>query len=298
MKYKISKALAEHIHQRGLCYLLIYLLSLYLYAGRPKFPLMTTPLVLTDTHTHIYYLDGQEELQAQLSRCFENGISRLFLPNVDEASMPQVFNTAAAYPDNCFPMLGLHPCHVEADFKSVLANIRAAIDGHKIYAIGEIGIDLYWDKTTLNIQQQAFRMQITWAKELGLPIVIHCREAFDEIFEVLDDVADEKLFGIFHCFTGTIDHARHAIELGFKLGIGGVVTYKNSGLDKVVRETALEHIVLETDAPYLAPVPYRGKRNESSYLLYIAQKIADLHEVPLEAVASITTDNAKQVFGI
>lgn len=259
---------------------------------------MTHNIVLTDTHTHIYYLEGTPELEAQMQRCFDNGISRLFLPNVDHESVPKVFNTVAAYPANCFPMLGLHPCHVDERFQVELEAIKGFIDQYKIYAIGEIGIDLYWDKTTLPWQQEAFRIQIEWAKLLGLPIVIHCREAFDEVFEILDDVSDDKLYGIFHCFTGSIEQARHAIDLGFRLGIGGVVTYKNAGLDKVVAQIDLKHIVLETDAPYLAPVPYRGKRNESSYLLYIAQKIADLQGVPLETVAADTTENAKQLFGI
>lgn len=255
---------------------------------------------LTDTHTHIYYLHGTPQLEEQLQRCQDNNIQRLFLPNVDAESIGKVFATAADYPGTCFPMLGLHPCHVSADFENELADIRQAIDARtgEIYAIGEIGIDLYWDKSTLPYQQKAFRSQIDWAKELGLPISIHCREAFDEIFEVLDDVKDERLFGVFHCFTGNLEQAQHAIDLGFQLGIGGVVTYKNSGLDRVVEQISLEHIVLETDAPYLAPVPHRGKKNESSYLLHIAQKVADLHGVPLEVVASTTTQNSKDIFGI
>lgn len=261
---------------------------------------MSSNSVLTDTHTHLYYAHGTPLLDEQMQRCDANNIQRLFLPNVDEASIDKVFGTAADYPGKCFPMLGLHPCHVSENFKKELAGIRQAVDAHtgKFYAIGEIGIDLYWDKSTLPYQQQAFRTQINWAKELGLPIVIHCREAFDEVFEVLDDMNDDRLFGIFHCFTGNAEQARHAIDLGFWLGIGGVVTYKNAGLDHVVAATSLEHIVLETDAPYLAPVPYRGKKNESSYLLHIAQKVADLHGVPLEVVASTTTRNSKEIFGI
>lgn len=256
--------------------------------------------VLTDTHTHIYYLHGTPALHEQIQRCKDNNIHRLFLPNVDAESIEKVFGTVADNPGTCFPMLGLHPCHVTPDFKNELAGIRQAIDARRgeIYAIGEIGIDLYWDKSTLPYQQEAFRTQIDWAKELGLPISIHCREAFDEIFEVLDDVKDERLFGIFHCFTGDLQQARRAIDLGFWLGIGGVVTYKNSGLDRVVEQISLDRIVLETDAPYLAPVPYRGKKNESSYLLHIAQKVADLHGVPLEVVASTTTQNSKDIFGI
>lgn len=256
--------------------------------------------ILTDTHTHIYYLHGTPALDKQIQRCFSNDVRRLFLPNVDQDSIGKVLDTVASYPDTCYPMLGLHPCHVSSDFRTELAGIRQAIDEHAadIYAIGEIGIDLYWDKSTLPYQEEAFRTQITWAKELGLPIVIHCREAFDQVFEVLDDVRDDKLFGIFHCFTGNLEQAQHAIDLGFQLGIGGVVTYKNAGLDKVVEQIDLKHIVLETDAPYLAPVPYRGKKNESSYLLHIAQKVADLHGISLEAVATTTTANSKAIFGV
>ncbi|WP_185217748.1 TatD family hydrolase [Sphingobacterium mizutaii] len=253
---------------------------------------------LTDTHTHIYYLAGTPKLKEQLDRCFKNGISRLFLPNVDVESINKVFQTVEAYPENCFPMLGLHPCDVKDDYQQQLDQIYAKIQESKIYAIGEIGIDLYWDQSTLEIQKEAFRKQIQWAKDLGLPISIHCREAFDEVFEVLDEMADEKLFGIFHCFTGSLEQAHRAIALGFKLGIGGVVTFKKAGLDAVVKEIDLQHIVLETDAPYLAPVPFRGKENESSYLLYVAQKVADLHEMGIEKIAEITTNNSKQVFKI
>lgn len=253
---------------------------------------------LTDTHTHIYYQAGSEKLKEQMDRCFQNGITRLFLPNVDVSSIEKVFETVAAYPDHCFPMLGLHPCDVKEDYEVQLEQIYAKIQTSKIYAIGEIGIDLYWDKSTLEIQKDAFRKQIEWSKDLGLPISIHCREAFNEVFEVLEEMADDRLFGIFHCFTGTLEQAHRAINLGFKLGIGGVVTFKKAGLDAVVKAISLEHIVLETDAPYLAPVPFRGKENESSYLVYVAQKVADLHEIGIDKVAEITTQNSKQIFKI
>jgi TatD DNase family protein len=211
----------------------------------------------------------------------------------------------ADYPENCFPMVGLHPCDVKAfaddenmNYQDELEAIRQALEKNKFFAIGEIGIDLYWDKTTLDIQKEAFITQISWAKELNLPIVIHCREAFDEIFEILDQEKDEKLNGIFHCFTGTEEQAEKVISLDFLLGIGGVVTYKNSGLDKVVAKLNLQHMVLETDSPYLTPVPNRGKPNESSYLTYIAQKVADLKQVSIEEVARVTTENSMRVFGI
>lgn len=204
---------------------------------------MTTIYTLTDTHTHFYYNVHTEILDQQMQRCKENHIDRLFLPNVDSSTIQSVMDTVAYFPDECFPMLGLHPCSVKEDYKSELALIEKAIAEYKVYAIGEIGIDLYWDKSTLSWQQDAFRTQVSWAKDLGLPIAIHCREAFDEVFELLDELKDERLFGVFHCFTGDIVQARRAIDLGFKLGIGGVVTFKKAGLDSVVKDIDLEHIV-------------------------------------------------------
>ena len=255
-------------------------------------------MLLTDTHTHLYYETDNTKRDGLIQRCRENGISRLFLPNVDAASVPKVYALTEAYPDMCFPMLGLHPCDVKTGWEQELEEIRSFQNQHKIYAVGEIGIDLYWDKTTLDIQIQAFKTQIAWAKLRKLPIVIHCRDAFDEVFQVLQQEQGDDLYGIFHCFTGTFDQAQQVIDLGFYLGIGGVVTYKNSGLDKVVAQVDLKHIVLETDSPYLTPVPYRGKPNESSYLIYVAQKVADLHQTDLETVAAITTENSKKVFGV
>ena len=255
-------------------------------------------MLFTDTHTHLYY-ETDASKQAQLmERCLANNIERLFLPNVDIASIEMIDNLVKQYPENCFAMAGLHPCDVKEDYIHQLQTIYTSIARRKIYAIGEIGIDLYWDKTTVQIQQDAFKKQITWAKELGLPIVIHCREAFDEVFEVLESEKDEKLRGIFHCFTGNLVHAKRAIALNFYLGIGGVVTYKKAGLDLVLADIAIEHIVLETDSPYLAPVPFRGKPNESSYLIYIAQKVAEIYQLSLGEVAEITTENSKKVFGV
>ena len=233
-----------------------------------------------------------------MQHCLENGISRLFLPNVDSASIDLVMSQVDTFPEHCFAMLGLHPCDVKENWQQELDTIYKAIPQHKIYAIGEIGIDLYWDKSTLDNQIEAFKKQISWAKELKLPIVIHCRDSFDEVFAVLEEEKDDNLRGILHCFTGNLEQAHKLIDLGFYLGIGGVVTYKNSGLDKVVQEIDLKHIVLETDSPYLTPVPHRGKRNESSYLIYVAEKVADLHQMSVEAVAAITTANSKIVFGV
>ena len=233
-----------------------------------------------------------------MQRCFDNGVKRLFLPNVDSASIPLVFGLVNIYPENCFAMLGLHPCDVKENWQDELKLIKEAIPAHKIYAIGEIGIDLYWDKTTLDIQTEAFKIQIGLAKELKLPIVIHCRNSFDEVYQVLKEEYDKNLRGILHCFTGTLEQAQKLIDIGFYLGIGGVVTYKNSGLDKVVEQVDLKHIVLETDSPYLTPVPFRGKPNESSYLTYVAEKVADLHQMPIEKVAEITTENSRTIFGV
>ena len=233
-----------------------------------------------------------------MQRCFDQHIERLFLPNVDLESIPKIDALVEAYPDHCFAMAGLHPCDVKDGFEQSLSAIYDSIEGRNIYAIGEIGIDLYWDKTTLEQQISAFKTQIGWAKSLGLPIVIHCREAFDEVFEVLEEEKSDDLFGILHCFTGNLDQALHAIDLGFYLGIGGVVTYKKAGLEEVLKYVPLDKLVLETDSPYLAPVPFRGKPNESSYLIHIANKVADIYGVPVEEVAEITTHNSKLIFKI
>jgi TatD DNase family protein len=255
-------------------------------------------MILTDTHTHLYYETDDIKRAELIERCKENSVTRLFLPNVDRSSLPLVTSLVHSFPDICFPMRGLHPCSVKADWEDELRAIKAAVNNQKIVAIGEIGIDLYWDKALLKEQTEAFRQQVAWAKVLKLPIVIHCRDAFNEVFEVLKSEQDEHLRGIFHCFTGTLEQANKVIDLGFYLGIGGVVTYKNAGLDKIVTEIGLEHIVLETDSPYLTPVPHRGKPNESSYLIYIAQKVAELHKTDLETVANVTTENSKLVFGV
>jgi TatD DNase family protein len=260
--------------------------------------LLNCTMILTDTHTHLYYETDPEKLSDLMQRSLDNKVSRLFLPNVDSESIALVFGLSEQFPEHCFPMLGLHPCDVKENYKEELDIISKEIAQRKIYAIGEIGIDLHWDKTTLGIQQEAFRTQIGWAKQAGLPIVIHCREAFDEIFEILSELNDDKLRGIFHCFSGTLEQANKVIELGFYLGIGGVLTYKNSGLDKVVQDISLEHLVLETDSPYLTPVPFRGKPNESSYLIYVAQKLADLKQLSLEEIAEVTTRNSRLVFGV
>jgi len=255
-------------------------------------------MLLTDTHTHLYYETDAEKQALLFQRCFENNINRLFLPNVDISSIAKIDALVAQYPENCFAMAGLHPCDVKEDYAEVLKVIYDSMADRKIYAIGEIGIDMHWDKTTLEIQQIAFREQIKWAKAMKLPIVIHCREAFDEVFEVLEAEKGDDLRGIMHCFTGNLEQAERTIGLGFYLGIGGVVTYKKAGLDEVLSHIPLEHLVLETDSPYLAPVPYRGKPNESSYLVHIAQKVADIYHISIEEVAEVTTANSIKIFNV
>ena len=252
---------------------------------------------MIDTHSHIYLKDFKEDFNEMLDRAKAVGITEIYLPNIDKDSIADLKRTALENP-MCKPMMGLHPGSVKADYKEQLAAVFKELEdpNQKFYAVGEIGIDLYWDKTFIEEQLKAFGIQIKKAKEMGLPIVIHCREAFDEVFEVLEAYHDDKLFGIFHCFTGNLDQAQIAINLNMKLGIGGVVTFKNSGLDKVVEQIDLKHLVLETDAPYLAPKPYRGKKNEPSYVKYVAEKIAVVKNLPLEEVDRITTANAKSVF--
>lgn len=233
-----------------------------------------------------------------IQRAIDAGITRFFIPAIDAAATQSMYDLEKNYPENIFLMMGLHPTYVKDNYLEELAHVETELSKRKFYAVGEIGIDLYWDKTTLAIQQDAFHKQIAWAKDLGLPIVIHCREAFDEVFEVLESEKDEKLRGIFHCFTGNLAQAKQAIDLNFYLGIGGVVTYKKAGLDAVLADIPLANVVLETDSPYLAPVPFRGKPNESSYLIYIAQKLADIYGASIEEIAAVTTANSKKIFGV
>ncbi|MDN3643464.1 TatD family hydrolase [Lutimonas halocynthiae] len=255
-------------------------------------------MILTDTHTHLYAEQFDEDREEVILKALELGIKRFFIPAIDSSYYDRMFALEKAFPENVFLMAGLHPTHVKADFKEELAIVKKQLETKQFYAIGEIGMDLYWDKSFIKEQQEAFRMQILWAKERKLPIVIHCRDAFDEIFEIMDAVCDDDLNGIFHCFTGNKEQAEKIISYGFKLGIGGVITFKNGGLDKFMSAIPLEHIVLETDSPYLAPAPYRGKRNESSYLINVLGKLVDIYGIDPEEIAKITTSNSKQVFGI
>lgn len=257
------------------------------------------PLELIDTHAHLYHKQFDSDREAMLLRAAEAGVTKLFLPNVDHDSIAAMDALATAHPDRCFAMMGLHPCSVGADNATALEEVERLLRTGRYCAVGEIGIDLYWDKTFLAQQQEAFRQQVRWAKELRLPIAIHCRESFAEVIAIVEEENDESLTGVFHCFTGSGDQAQRVIALkGFYLGIGGVITYPKGGLFETMRDVGAEHCVLETDAPYLAPVPYRGKRNESSYIPHIAAKLADATGKSIEEVARITTANAEALFKI
>jgi TatD DNase family protein len=251
---------------------------------------------LIDTHSHQYSEELQPDLAAAMSRCTENKIKYCLLPNIDKDSMAPMFALESAYPVVCKSMMGLHPCYVKDDFEMQLALVHEQLQKRNFIAIGEIGLDLYWDKTFFEAQKLAFQQQLQWAVERSLPVSIHCRNAHDELMAVLRNEKQLPI-GIYHCFSGNLEQAREALSFGkFKLGIGGVVTFKNAGLDKVVELLDLEDIVLETDSPYLAPLPHRGKRNESAYLHLIAQKIAEIKQVSIAEVAHVTSKNAEVIF--
>lgn len=254
-------------------------------------------MIITDTHTHLYTEAFDNDRGEMIQRAIDNGISRFMIPAIDSSYTDAMFKLEQDFPDYVNLMMGLHPTSVKHEtYKEELKQVEDWFSKRSFCAVGEIGIDLYWDKTTLAIQQEAFKFQIELAKRYGLPIVIHCRDAFDEVFEVLEEVNDNKLYGIFHCFTGDEVQAKKAISYNMKLGIGGVVTFKNGKIDQFISNIDLKHIVLETDSPYLAPKPFRGKRNESSYLIYILEKLSELYNMPKEEIAQITSDNAIQVF--
>ena len=255
-------------------------------------------MIITDTHTHLYSEAFENDRSEMMQRALDNNVSRFFIPAIDSSYTESMLNLEKNYPECVFLMMGLHPTHVKENYKQELLHVEKMLDSHKFYAVGETGIDLYWDKSTLDIQVEAFKFQIKLAKQYGLPIVIHCRESFDEIFEVLESEKSEDLFGIFHCFTGTIEQAKKAISYNMKLGIGGVVTFKNGRIDQYLNQIDLKHIVLETDSPYLAPTPNRGKRNESCYILNVLTKVAEIYKVSEEKMAEITTQNSKEIFSI
>ena len=252
---------------------------------------------LTDTHTHLYLEDFATDIDILLGDAIRKDVKRFFLPNIDSSSVAALTQLAEKYSENCFPMMGLHPCSVKENWKTELDLVEKLLAGKNYTAVGEIGMDLYWDKTFVKEQEEVFKKQIEWSNHYGLPVSIHSRESFEEIYSILLTVKKQLPCGVFHCFTGNVDQARRAIEMGFFLGIGGVVTFKNSGLDKVLEEINTEHLVLETDAPYLAPVPFRGKRNLPEYILKVAEKIALIKGITVEEVARITTENSKKIFG-
>lgn len=259
---------------------------------------METKIIFTDTHTHLYSEEFDVDRNEMMQRAIDNGVTRFFVPAIDSNYTQSMYDLERDYPENVFLMMGLHPTYVKDNYLEELQHVESELTKRKFVAIGEIGIDLYWDKTHLKEQQYAFRKQIQLAKQYKLPIVIHCREAFDEIFEILEEEKSPELFGIFHCFTGTYEQALMAISYNMKLGIGGVVTFKNGKIDQFLHQIDLEHIVLETDSPYLAPIPFRGKRNESSYLTNIAEKLGQIYRLSANEIATATTYNSKKIFGI
>ncbi|GAA0871525.1 TatD family hydrolase [Gangjinia marincola] len=255
-------------------------------------------MVITDTHVHLYSEAFDEDRDEVIKQAVDAGVDRFFIPAIDSTYTQRMHDLKNSYPDKIFLMMGLHPTHVKENYQDELDHVYSQLKQNKFYAVGEIGIDLYWDKSTLGIQQEAFAQQIRWAKEVDLPIVIHCRDAFDEVFEVLEQEKHDRLRGIFHCFTGNKKQAVQAISYGMKLGIGGVVTFKNGKIDQFLNEIDLKHIVAETDAPYLAPTPYRGKRNDPKYILNVIEKLATLYQTTPARIATITTANSKEVFNV
>ena len=251
-----------------------------------------------DTHTHLYVDAFEEDRKEVVQRAIDNGIELMLLPNIDVATIDDMHMLTKQFPNNCRSMMGLHPGNVKEDWEAQLNTMKDLLFKSDQYiAVGEIGMDLYWDKTFIEEQKMAFAIQVEWAKELNLPIVIHARDAFQEIYEILDDLNDANLRGVFHCFTGSNEDVLRILDFGgFMFGIGGVLTYKNAKIDEVVKTIPLEHIILETDSPYLPPVPFRGKRNESSYLLHVAEKLADVYDLKMNVIERTTTENAIKLF--
>lgn len=253
-------------------------------------------MIITDTHTHLYSEQFDDDRVEVIERALAAGVTRFFIPAIDSSYTKSMYALESRYPNNMFLMTGVHPTHVKNDYLEELAHIKEQLNLREFVAIGEIGIDLYWDRSTLKLQQEMFRLQIQLAKQYKLPIVIHCRDAFEEVFQILEEEKGPELFGIFHCFTGTLEQAQKAISFNMKLGIGGVVTFKNGKINQFLKQISLDHIVLETDAPYLAPVPCRGQRNESSYILNVLEKLSDIYSMSSLEIASITTKNSKSIF--
>ncbi|XOD67879.1 MAG: TatD family hydrolase [Flavobacteriales bacterium Tduv] len=252
-----------------------------------------------DTHAHLYVEQFDSDREAVIQNALESGVKQFYLPSIDSRTLERMLSLEAQYPGVCIPMIGLHPISVRPDtIETELGFMKKWLDQRPFAAVGEIGIDLYWEQRFLYEQREAFRTQISWAKEKSLPIVIHSRSSFDDIFEILEQERDERLRGIFHCFSGTFEQARRAIDYGMKLGIGGIVTFKNGQIDRFLYQIDLKHIVLETDSPYLAPTPYRGKRNEPIYLRLILERLSHIYSLPQEEIAKITTENTTEIFAI
>jgi len=254
-------------------------------------------LQIIDTHCHLYSKEFSGDIDAVISRAEAEGVTRFYLPAVDSESHDAMLQLESKYPGKCISMMGVHPCSIQADYEKELQLAEDWLSKRPFAAVGEIGLDYYWDRTFDKEQKIAFNRQIEWALHYDLPIVIHSRDSMDDSIEIVKQHQNGKLKGIFHCFGGSYELARKVMDLGFYLGIGGVLTYKKSGLDETLSQVPLEHIVLETDAPYLAPVPFRGKRNESSYLKYVVDKLAEVKNCSREEIASITTANAQKIFG-
>jgi len=255
-------------------------------------------MILTDTHTHLYSQEFDEDRKESIQKAISEGVSRFFVPAIDATFTQKMLDLEALYPNHIFLMTGLHPTHVKENYLEELAHVKSLLSQRKYVAIGEIGIDLYWDKAHLREQQDAFITQLKWAKERKLPVAIHSRDSFDEIFEILETEKSSDLKGVLHCFTGTLEQAKKSIDYNMLLGIGGVVTFKNGKIDQFLNQIPLEFILLETDAPYLAPTPHRGKRNESGYLPLIALKLAEIYQTDIKNIAKITTDNSIRLFGV
>lgn len=251
---------------------------------------------LIETHAHLYLKQFKEDIEEVIDRSKEQGVEKIYLPNIDHKSIDAMLELEDRYPGYCIPMMGLHPCSVDKDFEKELYIVEDWLSQRDFVAIGEMGTDLYWDKTFIEQQKETFKIQSTWAIEKDRPIVIHCRESIDETIALVADLKEDAYRGIFHCFTGTVDQAKEITEMGFMLGIGGVATFKNGGLEPVLEAIGIEHLVLETDSPYLAPVPHRGKRNEPSYLDLVAQKIADVKNLTKNEVAEATAKNSERIF--
>lgn len=249
---------------------------------------------LVETHAHIYLKEFDNDLSEIIDKAKEQGVERIYMPNVDHTTIDDMLEVANKYPDYCVPMMGLHPCSVAKNFEKDLYEVEDWLKRGEFAAVGEVGTDLYWDKTFWPEQQEAFKIQADWAKKYNLPLIIHCRETIDETIDLVKETQNKN--GIFHCFTGTLEQANEIINQGFKIGLGGVATFKNGGLTPVMEEIALENIVLETDSPYLAPVPYRGKRNEPSYLKLVADKISEVRNIDVKSIGEITTSNAYKLF--